>query len=182
MQLADYLLFLSSKMRSMKKWLLLLALAAGWGKGYCQVPIQADLPKYKAADLLKRIQNPDTIYVVNFWATWCAPCVQEIPELEELQLVYQAFPVKVLMVSLDFKDHYPLKLQSFMRRQKMANEVIFLDEDNPNKYIPKIYPKWSGSIPATWMLYKKANYNRFVERQVRFEEMQKAIDDLLDTE
>src|SRR5690606_6809447 len=46
----------------------------------------------------------DSIYVINFWATWCKPCIKELPAFEKIASEYADKKVKVLLVSLDFPD------------------------------------------------------------------------------
>ena len=83
--------------------------------GYC---LQAQsIPVYNADMLMKRVANQDTFYVVNFWATWCGPCVKELPEFDKLKASLAGKPVKILLVSLDFKDAYPKKIEAFAKRK-----------------------------------------------------------------
>lgn len=120
-------------------------------------------PSYKVEDLVKRVSNKDTVYVVNFWATWCVPCVKELPEFNKIYEQYQGKPVKVLMVSLDFKESYPAKLEGFISKKKLEPEVIWFNETNANIFIPKIDNSWSGSIPATWIVNAAKEYSTFNE-------------------
>src|ERR1043165_4592291 len=59
-------------------------------------------------DLEKIISGPpeqnDTTYVLNFWATWCKPCVEELPGFDSLLVLESKNPVKIILVSLDFKE------------------------------------------------------------------------------
>ena len=87
------------------------------------------VPIIKVDDLNKRLHNGiDTIYVVNFWATWCAPCVAELPYFEKIDSVYRGQKVKVILVSTDFKKDIDSRLNSFIERKKLHSEVNFLDE------------------------------------------------------
>lgn len=132
---------------------------------------------YKAEDLIKRTSaSADTVFVINFWATWCGPCVKELPEFNKLYENNKGRPVKFLMVSLDFKGDYQRKLPPFIQKKKMKQEVIWLNETNANEFIPKIEPQWQGSIPATLILYGKNEYRSFYEGTITAEKIQLQID------
>lgn len=135
-----------------------------------------DIPSYSADDLARRISNKDTFYVVNFWATWCGPCVKELPEFARLHEQYAGKPVKLLMVSLDFKESYPKKVAAFVKKRKMEQEVVWLNETNANEFIPKLEPAWGGSIPATLLVYPHNDYRNFFEGQVTARQLGLLID------
>lgn len=113
----------------------------------------------------------DTVYVINFWATWCAPCVKELPYFELLNEKYKDKNVEVILVSLDFPHLYETKLKPFIKEKKIASKVIALDDVDMNSWIPQISKAWSGSIPAT-IIYKN-NISKFFERSFTFEELEK---------
>lgn len=143
---------------------------------FSQKAFSQDVPAYKAQDLQQRLSNPDTLYVVNFWATWCGPCVKELPEFNKLYEDNIDKPVKFIMVSLDFKEDYQRKLPPFIKKKKMKQEVVWLNETNANDFIPKIEPTWQGSIPATLILYGKNEYRNFFEGTIVAEQIQTLID------
>lgn len=144
----------------------------------CLAQAQAqDIAAYKAEDLMKRIKtNKDTLYIVNFWATWCGPCIKELPEFDEFAERYKGKPVKVLLVSMDFEDDYPEKIQKFIKKKDLMHEVAWLNETNANKFIPKIANEWQGSIPATLIIYKKNSYRNFYEGMIKAEQITPLID------
>ncbi len=126
---------------------------------------------YKINDLLNRINNnSDTTYVVNFWATWCKPCVAELPEFEKLHLdsTMKNKKVKVLLVSMDFVEEVDKKLKDFLVKNKYTVEIVLLDEVNGNDFINKISEKWSGAIPATLITKKNKAQNYFLEGKMTF--------------
>ncbi len=94
-------------------------------------------------------QANDTTYVVNFWATWCAPCVKEIPYFVQLDSIYSNHPFKLVMVSLDFKKDYIRKLTPFVKERKLEEYVLVLEDNRANYWIDDIDPSWSGALPAT---------------------------------
>ncbi|MGE0638620.1 MAG: TlpA family protein disulfide reductase [Bacteroidia bacterium] len=117
----------------------------------------------------------DTLYVVNFWATWCKPCVAELPYFEQAGETYKAQNVKVLLVSLDFlRDKQ--KVDKFVTDRSLKSEVVLLNAGNPNSWIDKIEPQWGGAIPAT-ILYRKGEKVFF--REGEFEQTE--LDSLIQT-
>lgn len=142
----------------MKKIAFIILFLCSIGSVYAQ-----NIPAYKAEDLMQRIAGEDTLYIVNFWATWCNPCVKELPEFNKLQEMYAGQPVKVILVSLDFRKSYPNKLAKFVHKKKLQPDVAWLNETNANTFIPKIEQRWEGSIPATLIVYHKNEYQYFYE-------------------
>jgi thiol-disulfide isomerase/thioredoxin len=94
-------------------------------------------------------QAGDATLVINFWATWCKPCIEELPCFEQLRARYADQNVQVILVSLDFKSHIEKKLIPFLKIQKFQSEVVLLADQDVNTWIPKIYEDWDGAIPAT---------------------------------
>lgn len=106
------------------------------------------------------LSDKNTIYVVNFWATWCAPCVKELPYFEKLNSENKK--VKVVLISLDFKNQYETKLLPFLKNKKINSEVVLLTDKDYNSWLPKVDKDWSGSIPATLII--KNNKKVFAEK------------------
>lgn len=131
---------------------------------------------YKIDDLLKRIHNSsDTIYVINFWATWCKPCVQELPDFEKLGLETKNTKVKVLLVSMDFKENLSDKVLPFLQKNNYKTECVLLDEIDGNSFINKVNPKWSGAIPATYVTKQIKKQEEFVEKKLHYEEIKEIL-------
>ena len=108
-----------------------------------------DLIAFKTFDELNTYikENNSKPLVVNFWATWCAPCVKELPYFEKLN--QENTNVKVILVSLDFEKQVESKLIPFLKKKKIASTSIYLADKEYNSWLPKIDKNWSGSIPAT---------------------------------
>ena len=125
-------------------------------------------------DLDKRIaQGKDTTYVINFWATWCSPCVAELPNFEKLRLGNLKKPVKVLLVSLDFKSKLQKSVIPFVETNNIKAEVFLLNEPDQQNYIERIDKNWSGAIPAT--LFVKKKVRRFYEKEFTEQELKKTL-------
>ena len=73
--------------------------------------------KFNTIDSLLK-QSPEAPIVMNFWATWCKPCIQELPFFEELYKNYSASGVKVVMVSLDFKRELETRVKPFVQKKQ----------------------------------------------------------------
>ena len=99
-------------------------------------------------------QQDDKVHVINFWATWCAPCVKELPHFEELNKNYQDKNVEVLLVSMDFPKQYDKKLKPFIVEHNLQSRILVLDDVDMNTWIPKVNKDWDGAIPVT-IIYNK---------------------------
>lgn len=106
---------------------------------------------FKALEPLLHQKN-DTVYLVNFWATWCAPCVKELPAIMAVEKKYADKKFKVLLISLDMPTQVNSRLMPFIRSHKITSEVVLLDDPDQNSWIEKTDKRWSGEIPFT-LLY-----------------------------
>ncbi|WP_298895624.1 redoxin domain-containing protein [uncultured Psychroserpens sp.] len=112
-------------------------------------------------------------YVINFWATWCAPCVKELPYFEQLNAKYSNHNVEVILVSLDFPKQIETKLKPFLKKNALKSEVVVLDDVDSNTWIPKVNKNWSGAIPAT-LIYNK-DKKAFYERSFNYQELETEV-------
>ena len=115
--------------------------------------------------------------MVNFWATWCKPCIKELPDFEKINEQYASQKVKVILVSLDFPGQMESRLIPFVEKRQIKSEVILLDDPDANGWIPKVDQEWSGAIPAT-LLYNKRE-RKFYERSFTYKEIEKELKSIL---
>ena len=122
--------------------------------------------KVKVEELAEYIRKSDHPLVVNFWATWCAPCVEEIPYFQSEVKKYTDQKVELILVSLDFPEAYPKQIAAFIQKKKFEASFYWLNETNADHFCPQIDEKWSGSIPSTLFINNKTGYRKFFERQL----------------
>lgn len=127
----------------------------------------------KISQLENRIkQGKDTTYVINFWATWCKPCVKELPEFEKFKMAVKGKPVKVILISTDLKSKLESGVQPFVKAHQLTGEVYLLNEA-PNSYNEKISADWSGALPGT--LIVKNGKRKFHEASYTYDELVAAV-------
>lgn len=130
------------------------------------------------APLLKQTQT-DTTYVINFWATWCPPCVKELPYFEQLQKSTAQQKIKTILVSLDFRKDLEIKLKPFLKQRQFSALVVALLDSKQQQWIEKVDSTWSGALPAT-LVYRGA-LRKFKEGEFEnFDELSDFVQEFLD--
>ena len=125
-----------------------------------------------ANELNQRLsQGKDTVYIVSLWATWCQPCVKELPHFEKLQKKFAAEPLKVLLVSLDFRSKLESEVKPFVRRMKLTNEVFLMNEKDQQSFIEKIHDDWTGTIPATLIVNAAKKHRQLITNELTYNEL-----------
>lgn len=123
------------------------------------------------------IQSRTEPAVINFWATWCAPCIEEMPWFNKM--VGHRKDVELIFISVDNEKAFPEKIREMINRKKIQATLIWLNETNADVFCPRIDKNWSGSIPATLMVNHKRNYRKFIEQQIAPPELRKQLRYLL---
>jgi thiol-disulfide isomerase/thioredoxin len=131
----------------------------------------------KLSELQKLISEKGSVRVINFWATWCAPCVKELPFFEKLN--QDDKNVKVILVSMDYDlDPNPAKVNRFVERKKILSKVVILAEENPNDWIEKIDKTWSGALPSTLVVNPANGKRKFVQGELKEGDLEKLIQEV----
>ncbi len=133
-----------------------------------------EIKKIRITELEKTIKESKTPLIVNFWATFCIPCIEEIPYFEETVKKYKKDSVKLLLVSLDLKEDYE-KIKPFVAKRKFTAPMVWLNETNADYFCPIVDSSWSGAIPATLFINNKKGYRRFYQEQIKEEKLEKEI-------
>lgn len=121
----------------------------------------------------------DTLYIVNFWATWCKPCVEELPYFEQLADSCASKKVKIYLVTTDMRKDIATRVTDFIKAKKLTQQVVFINEVNADKWINKVSEEWSGAIPATLMIKGDAGFKHFKEGELTFEELQLLVNQVI---
>jgi len=158
-------------LNDMKKTILPLAL-------FCFVAAASaqHIPKLKMTDVVRSYNaTSDSIYVINFWATFCKPCVAEIPGFIKTVNKYKKDKVKLELVSLDLPLFYPNKIAAFATKNNFKTNLAWLDETDADYFCPMIDKSWSGAIPATIIVNAKTGYKKFFEGDMKEEDFEKEL-------
>jgi thiol-disulfide isomerase/thioredoxin len=134
------------------------------------------VPLYESFEALAPLfdRKSDTTMIVNFWATWCAPCVEELPYFEELTRERGERKYRIILVSLDFRKQLLRRLMPFLKAREMTSTVVVLDDADANAWIDRVDESWSGAIPAT--LVFNAARREFHEQSFTREELHSIVD------
>lgn len=93
--------------------------------------------------------------LINFWATWCKPCVDEFPDIVALDEQYRHTGFKTYFVSLDFFDDASALIE-FLENHGVEGVTFKANDSDPNTFINAMHPNWSGAIPFTIVYGKKS--------------------------
>lgn len=155
----------------MKKIVFLLSILVCAYAGQAQ-----QIKKWQITDVETYMKDTSSkVLVINFWATFCKPCVAEIPSFISITDRYKGDGVALLLVSLDLPSFYPAKIASFAKKRGYKANIVWLNETNADYFCPKIDSSWSGSIPATLILNTKTGYRKFFEEEMEAADFEKEL-------
>ena len=118
-------------------------------------------------------KKDDKTYIINFWATWCKPCIEEMPYFERVYAEQKDNNVEVIFVSLDMPNMWKSRLEPYVENKEIQSQVVILDDPKQNEWIPKVSEEWGGGIPAT-LIYNK-DKRIFYERGFTYEELNEEL-------
>jgi len=133
----------------------------------------------KVTELSKTIKESKTPLIVNFWATFCVPCIQEMPYFQEMARQYKSQDVSLLFVSLDLKEAYPSKVNAMAKKLQLTFPVVWLNETNADYFCPKIDTTWSGGMPSSLFVNNATGYHKFFEDQLSKEKLEGVIKEMI---
>ncbi len=119
--------------------------------------------------------NSDTTYIINFWATWCKPCVEELPDFEKINAQYKDKKVMVILVSCDFRKQLDSRVIPFLADKNIRSKVVLMNESDPNSWIERVDSKFTGAIPATLIINGKKDFRFFKEGETNYKELDSIV-------
>jgi len=146
----------------------------------CAIGLNAqEIKAIKVTELAKAIRESKTPLVINFWATFCVPCIQEMPYFQEMTKKYESKNVALMFVSLDLREAYPTKVNAMANKLKLTSPVVWLNETNADYFCPLIDSSWSGGMPSSLFVNNSTGYHKFFEDQLSREKLEKEIQAML---
>jgi thiol-disulfide isomerase/thioredoxin len=134
-----------------------------------------DIPVVDFDGLAPMLQmENDTLYMVNFWATWCMPCVQEMPDIVRFADDMKERKFRLILVSLDDPGQMDSRVKPFVKRYGIEGKVILLDDPDANSWIPKVHPDWMGAIPAT--LFYSTDFRQFHGEIIDYKKLKEIVE------
>lgn len=121
----------------------------------CSKPI-IDLKIITASSLKKQISKhkQKEVVMLNFWATHCAPCIEEFPDIMDLAELYEDKGLKIYFVSTDWIERKK-SVVKFLEDQGVKGVSFLKKEGGDHEFITSISSDWSGALPFTIIFDKK---------------------------
>jgi thiol-disulfide isomerase/thioredoxin len=124
-------------------------------------------------------QARGNVVLLNFWATWCEPCVEEFPALIKISQQFQPQGLQVVFVSIDEPEDIGSKVLPFLKAQGVVLRTYIKRTKDDEAFINAIDVKWSGAIPATFIYNTDGTLVQRLVAQQSFEKFAEAIQPLL---
>lgn len=134
-------------------------------------PLLKDVTAEQLQEVIKSYRGEKAV-LVNVWATWCAPCVEEFPEIVKLQRNYPD-QLKVIFVSADFPAQRQEALQ-FLKKQDV-DWTTYFKKGKDQAFIEAISPKWTGALPFTKIIDKKGDVVVSWEQSASYEKFERHV-------
>lgn len=124
--------------------------------------------------------NKGNVILINFWATWCKPCVEEFPDLIKLNNEYKDKNFKLVFVSLDFSYDLGDKTKQFLKKQDVDFITYHNNFENDEDIINYMDKNWDGGIPGTFIFDKNGKLQKTFVGKRKYEEFKNAVDENLE--
>ena len=156
-----------------------LALSAGPAYADTGSPTRARALIDVDGPALKRLvrSRKAKLTIVNVWATWCAPCIAEFPDLLATGRKYAPKGVRLLFVTTDFGEARAAAVEFLKQQRAPLPSYIKAGKDEP--FIEALSPEWVGTLPATFIFDRTGRRLRFFQGKIERWELERTLDTLL---
>jgi len=134
-----------------------------------------------AAEIMEQAKSHTDreVVLLNFWATWCKPCVKEFPMIVELSRNYKKRGLIVYFISVDWLENED-QVKIFLKAQGVKGISYIKDRQNDELFINDISNSWSGAVPFTILIDKQGNLAEQWESEKSEEYFIKALEKVVD--
>ena len=123
-------------------------------------------------------QRNGKVLLLNVWATWCKPCIEEFPDLIRLHRTYRDSAVDIVAISVDYPDEVDSKILPFLDSLNVSFKVFVADLQKQEDLINALNPSWSGAVPATFVYDAHGQRTAFLLGKKNFEIFKEALDNV----
>lgn len=145
----------------MKKMILILIFALQIGCSIKSGPELHSLTPEKLGSEIGKLSK-DKALLINVWATWCSPCIEEFPHIVALRNKYQD-DINVMFISADFTSD-TMRVKEFLKKQKV-DWITYIKSGSESEFIEALHPSWSGALPFTLVLSRDGNEVKYWENK-----------------
>jgi peroxiredoxin len=125
-------------------------------KQWAELPVNLETIDVQGIKDLVRNSNSDKLRLINFWATWCGPCITEFPDLVIIDRMYRGRPFEFITVSTD-KQNRKEDVLKFLQKQEASNKNYIFNKDDVYELIEAVNPDWQGALPFTMLIEPGGN-------------------------
>jgi thiol-disulfide isomerase/thioredoxin len=118
------------------------------------------------------------VLLIDFWATWCSPCLEEIPHLVALERKYRGKGLRLVTVSADDEEDRAAALK-FLQEKRVPAPVYLKTAGDDDKFITFVDKTWSGALPALFLYDRNGKLARTFIGEADMKAVEKAIQGLL---
>jgi len=134
-------------------------------------PLLKDVTAEELKGIIESYEGEKAV-LVNVWATWCAPCIEEFPEIVEIQRKYED-SLQVIFISADFADSRERALQ-FLKDHDV-DWTTYFKAGNDQKFIETLSDDWTGALPFSKIISKEGKVVASWENSATFSKFDKHV-------